>query len=373
MVKKCLLLLLVLIGGLSGARAQTTLIDSIIVDGIYRSYRLYIPASFNAATRPLVLNMHGLGSNAIEQQYYGNFMPIADTVGFYVVMPQGTSINGTTYWNVGFPGSGNVDDVKFLSVLIDTLARRYPIDITRVYATGMSNGGYMAHLLGIRLNNKIAAIASVAGSIVPSVYAGANPGRAVPAMQVHGTADPTVPYPGFAYGVSVDSIVAFWLRNDGCNPIPVQTSVPNTNTADGCTAEHFVWSGGMAGSTLELLRINGGGHSWPGSPAVLGVTNQDFSASAEIWRFFSQYQLSTPTAVGTTTSPAFFHLMPNPARNMLQIDAKGQGVITIYDQAGRLLLTTKEKVVDVSRLPGGNFLLQFNNGREKSSAVFVKE
>jgi polyhydroxybutyrate depolymerase len=373
MVKKCLLLLLVLLSGFSCLKAQTTVVDSFIVDGIYRSYRLYIPASFNAATRPLILNMHGLGSNAIEQQYYGNFMPIADTAGFYVVMPEGTSISGTTYWNVGFPGSGNVDDVKFLSVLIDTLARRYPVDKSRVYATGMSNGGYMAHLLGVSLNNKIAAIASVAGSIVPTVFASANAGRAVPAMQIHGTADATVPYGGFAYGVPVDSLIAFWLRNNGCNTIPLQTAVPNTNTTDGCTADHFVWSGGSGGSTVELFRVNGGAHSWPGAPAVLGVTNQDFSASAEIWRFFRQYRLSGSASVGSGTPTTFFHFAPNPARNILHIDTKEPGPVTVYDLAGKLVLSTTNKVLDVSGLPSGNFLLQFNNGKEKSSAVFAKE
>lgn len=373
MVKKYWLLLLLILGGLSGLKAQTTLVDSIVVDGIYRSYRLYIPASLNAVTRPLILNMHGLGSNAVEQQYYGNFMPIADTAGFYVVMPEGTSVSGTTYWNVGFPGSGNVDDVKFLSVLIDTLARRYPIDKSRVYATGMSNGGYMAHLLGMRLSNKIAAIASVAGSMVSTVYTSAGPGRAVPAMQIHGTADATVPYNGFAYGVPIDSVVAFWVGNDGCNPIPTQTAVPNTNTSDGCTADHFLWSGGKGGSTVELFKVSGGGHSWPGAPAVLGVTNQDFSASAEIWRFFRQYRLSDPTGVGSAAAPAFFHLAPNPVKNILQIDAKEPGVVMVYDQAGKLLLTTKEKVLDVSGLPGGSFVVEFNDGRKKSSAIFVKE
>src|SRR5436305_14547620 len=125
-------------------------------------------------------------------------------------MPQGTSFNGTTFWNVGFPGTPPVNDVKFLSALIDTLAKRYPVDKNRIYATGMSNGGYMAHVLGIELNDKIAAIASVAGSIVPQKYAAASPGRTVPAMEIHGTADSTVPYKGFGlYGIPVDTVLKF--------------------------------------------------------------------------------------------------------------------------------------------------------------------
>ena len=182
MIKNWLVTALLCALTLVTVNAQTTLIDSFRVDGIYRSYRLYIPAGGGGGSRPLILNMHGLGSNAWEQQYYSNFMPVADTAGFYIVMPEGTAYMGTTFWNVGFPGTPNVDDVKFLSALIDTLGRRYPVDKRAVYATGMSNGGYMAHILGIRLNNKIAAIASVAGSIVPAALATAVPGRAVPAM-----------------------------------------------------------------------------------------------------------------------------------------------------------------------------------------------
>lgn len=291
MIKNSFLLVFCCLLALS-AKAQTTIVDSFMVDGAYRSFRLYIPASLTAATRPLILNMHGLGSNAFEQQYYGNFMPIADTAGFYVVMPQGTSFAGTTFWNVGFPGTPNVNDIKFLSALLDTLSKRYPVDKSRVYATGMSNGGYMAHLLGIQLSNKIAAIASVAGSIVPDVYSSLTPGKAVPAMQVHGTADGTVSYNGFAYGVPIDTVVGFWVRNNGCNQTPVQMAVPDVNSSDGCTADHLVWSGGRNGTTVELFRVNGGAHSWPGSLPVLGVTNQDFSASREIWRFFSQYRLT---------------------------------------------------------------------------------
>ncbi len=374
MIKKSLLLVALAIISLRTA-AQTTVLDSFIVDGVYRSFRLYIPAAFNSTTRPLVLNMHGLGSNAFEQQYYGNFMPIADTAGFYVVMPQGLSFAGTTFWNVGFPGTPNVDDVKFLSTLIDTLAKRYPVDKSRVYATGMSNGGYMSHILGIRLSNKVAAIASVAGSIVPDVYSTLSVGKAVPVMQVHGTADATVPYTGFTYGVPIDTVLAFWVRNNSCNKTPVQTTVPDINTTDGCTADHFVWSGGKSGSTVELYRINGGAHSWPGSLPVLGVTNQDFSASREIWRFFSQYRLNAATAVANQAnlSGLQLRLSPNPAKDVLRIEAEGNGSITITDAAGRVVLQSAQKVVDISSLPSGYFIAEYNSGVAKEIASFVKE
>jgi polyhydroxybutyrate depolymerase len=318
--------------------------------------------------------MHGLGSNALQQQYYGNFMPIADTAGFYVVMPQGTSASGTTFWNVGFPGTPNVDDVKFLSLLIDTLSNRYPIDKARIYATGMSNGGYMAHLLGLRLNNKIAAIASVAGSIVPSVYVSANAGKAVPAMQIHGTADATVPYDGFAFGVPIDSVVAFWVRNNHCNAIPSQTTLPDVDPSDGCTAEHYIWNGGQTGVTVELYKVNGGAHSWPGAPAVLGVTNQDFSASAEIWRFFRQYSLrQQATGMNNIQPRQLFYVQPNPATDVLHISSTSAGVAIITDLAGKELLRSAQKDIKLSSLPAGIYILKWQSGADEESMRFVKE
>lgn len=374
MVKKVFLLFASLAICAFSTIAQTTIEDSFKVDGIYRSYRFYIPALITQDMRPLVLNMHGLGSDAIEQQYYSNFMPIADTAGFYIVMPQGTSYNGTTFWNVGFPGSPQVDDVKFLSALIDTLAKRYPIDKGRVYATGMSNGGYMSHLLGIVLNNKIAAIASVTGSIVPQIYATASPGRSVPAMQVHGTADATVPYAGSSIGMPIDSVVGFWVRNNGCNAVPVQTAVPNTNMADGSTATRFVWNGGKGGATVELFRVTGGGHTWPGAPFIIGVTNQDFSASREIWRFFSQYKLSQFTAVERVRlETGSLYVSPNPASGTLHIISPFKGTSAIFDFTGKMMLRSDAKDIDVSAWPGGIYLLEYSNATQSGAVRFIKE
>ena len=180
MVKNLLLAAVLCFGAVFSATGQITVVDSFIVDGIYRSYRLYVPAAFKSPMRPLVINMHGFTSNAIQQEFYTGFDQVADTAGIYVVYPQGTYVNGTAFWNIDYPGTPAVNDVKFVSALIDTLAKRYPVDESRVYATGFSNGGYMSHVLGIRLNNKIAAIASVAGSIVPQKYVTASPGRTVP-------------------------------------------------------------------------------------------------------------------------------------------------------------------------------------------------
>ena len=115
---------------------------TMIHDGLTRTYRLYIPPGYNPDTLyPMVINMHGLGSNAFEEEVYTAFDSIADTAGIIVVYPNG--IGGT--WNIS--STTGTDDVGFLSALIDTVGSQYSIDLNRVFATGMSMGGFMSYRL----------------------------------------------------------------------------------------------------------------------------------------------------------------------------------------------------------------------------------
>ena len=150
------------------ADAQQTINASIINGGIQRDYILYVPANYTGtAAVPLLLNFHGLTSNATQQMFYGDFRSIADTAGFIIVHPEGTlDNNGDTHFNVGW-GASTVDDVAFSSALIDFISAQYNINQDRVYSTGMSNGGFMSFKLACELSNRIAGIASVTGSILP--------------------------------------------------------------------------------------------------------------------------------------------------------------------------------------------------------------
>lgn len=372
MIKKALLLLCALFLQVQ-AEAQTLLADSILIDGSYRHYLLYVPPAYTPGTpAPLVINMHGLGSNDTEQLYYSNLMPLADTAGFLIACPQGNLLFGIRYWNAGFGGTD--DDVAFISNLIDSISAAYTVDAGRVYATGMSNGGYMSYFLACHLSSRIAAVASVTGSMLPGIPDGCTPGRAVPVMQIHGTADSTVPYFGGATSIAVDTLVQFWVNNNHCNPVPVMTPVPDLIPTDGSTAEHYVYNDGDQGSSVELYKIIGGGHTWPGSPFILGVTNQDFNASAEIWRFFSQYTLPPflglePNATARAPLPAY----PNPATEMIRIAAPMQGMATLYDISGRILLTTTTQQLNIRLLPKGVYLLQYRSGGKMITEKVVKQ
>ena len=320
--------------------AQTTIQGNFTHNGINRTYRLYIPAAYNPGFAvPLVLNLHGYSSNALEQELYSNFKPIADTANFLIVHPDGTDDGtGNQFWNsVGAP---NVDDVDFLSALIDTISSNYTVDQNCIYSTGMSNGGFMSHKLACDLGSKITAIASVTGTMTWNEYNNCTPQHPTPVMQVHGTADPIVPYYGSMSVVAVDSVVNFWVLKNNCDSIPIYTSVTDINQNDGCTAEHYLYPNGNNGASVELYKIIDGGHTWPGSLFVIGVTNQDFSASAEIWKFFRKYKLNVLTSQqgnyqGTLNGEKIY---PNPSSGDLTIEFKNVGYRQIYvsDLLGRI-------------------------------------
>jgi len=369
---------------------QITVIGTLKSGGLTRDYRLYKPAIYTGAKPvPLVLNLHGYSSNNFEQEYYGSFHAIADTANFLVVMPNGTIDNqGNRFWNT-FGGTSTVNDVKFIDNLIDTLQKTYNIDPQRIYGTGMSNGGFMSYALACQLNRRIAAIASVTGSmIVPNLNA-CQPKRPVPVMEIHGTADPVVPYTGgtLLNFASVPNVVNAWVNFNKCNQTPLITPVPNTNLTDGSQAERIVYSGGTNGATVEHYKIAGGGHTWPGAAFITGVTNQDFNASYEIWRFFRRYRLD---ALSNADLPenilTHWDIFPNPNHGTVQVNiqlAESAAVrLEVFNLFGQLQTTgldarltagEHQEQLNLQHLPSGIYLMQINSGASQSVKKLVIE
>ncbi|HZH86422.1 MAG TPA: T9SS type A sorting domain-containing protein [Brumimicrobium sp.] len=344
---------------------QTT--NTMTHDGKVREYILYVPQMYDVSVEvPLVINLHGYTSNMTQQLVYGDFRKIADTANFILVVPNGlTDGTGNQHWNF-FQPNGE-DDLGFLSALIDELTSNYAVNTNRVYSTGMSNGGYMSIHLACNLSSKITAVASVTGTMNPFAMSSCSPSRPVPTMLIHGTNDPTVPYNGNTTSASVPNVISHWVNQTNCNTTPILTNVPNTSTTDGCTAEHYLYTGGTNGATVELFKIIDGGHTWPGAPVNIGVTNQDINASKEIWRFFSQFSTSDLVSLQEEFID-FVTLYPNPSKGNIKISPK-QSIerILVLSAEGKVVRSIENitQEITIENLVSGIYFVQIQT-KEKS-------
>lgn len=376
---KSLVLILSLLTAAFLSYTQQTINGSITHDGLQREYILYVPENYTGAFPvPLVLNFHGFGSSASEQMWYSDFRSISDTAGFLLIHPEGTLLNGVTHWNVGGWTIGStVDDIGFTEALIDSLSTIYNIETSRIYATGMSNGGFMSFLLACQLSERIAAIASVTGSMTPETYINSNPQHPTPILQFHGTADEMVPYVGAIWTKSIDDVLQYWAGFNNCNTTPEIEILPDLDPDDGSTVEHFVYDGGDNGVTVEHFKITGGSHTWPGSAINLPGTNYDIDATVEIWNFFSRYDINGLMGItGIELSGdknLNFHIYPNPTNSILNIelDSSEQIEYDLFSTTGERVLigviTSNNQQIDISHLPPNIYFLKIRN---KSFKIF---
>lgn len=355
---------------------QQTINESIVHDNRLRTYILYVPSSYTPDSQvPLVFNFHGYTSNAISQMEYGNFRAIADTAGFIIVHPMGTLFNGNPHWNVGGWTIGSTtDDIGFTDALITEISAKYSIDQDRIYATGMSNGGYMSFLLACQLSQKIAAIASVTGSMTPQTFEACDPQHPTPIMQIHGTSDNVVPYFGANWTESIETVMSYWVNYNNCNTTPTISSLPNINPGDGSTVQHFIYEGGEKGVTSEHYKITGGGHTWPGTSIGGPGTNYDMNASLEIWKFFLRYDLNgliSTTNITQLEEKKDITIYPNPATSVIHIKSEYPKAVDfeLLTLTGKTvlsgLLQSTQYRIDISHLPQGVYLLKTKNTNHK--------
>lgn len=365
---KYITVLLLLTGFIFSSSAQQTINASITHDGIQRDYILYIPELYDGSSAvPLVLNFHGFGSNANQQMFYGDFRDIADTEGFLLVHPEGTTFFGNQFWNVGFPElSSTIDDVGFTEALIDELATLYAIDLDRVYATGMSNGGFMSFLLACQLSEKIAAVASVTGSMTQDTFNDCNAQLPIPVLQIHGTEDDVVLYNENTLSIPIADVISYWVDYNNCETTPTTTTLPDLDVSDGSTIEHSVYEDGDNGITTEHMKVIGGGHTWPGSILNTTGTNQDIDASMEIWLFFSRYDINGQLSVNEFENK-HVSIYPNPTNSNINLSLNFSKEVDyeLFSPLGKQLMngtfTSSNEEIDLSNLPSNIYFLKVGN------------
>jgi polyhydroxybutyrate depolymerase len=240
-----------------------------------RTYRLFVPATYDGRTRlPLVLDLHGSGGTSAGQARTSGFEDVAAREGFAVASPQADGGK----WNVPVHDD-RPDDVAYIGAVIDDIAANLCTDTTRVYATGMSGGARMSSLLGCQLNTRIAAIAPVSGLRWPAPCKG----RAIPVLTFHGLADPQNPYDGKAEGrgdewvESVPDALAGWAAHNGCNPKVI------FEDPDGPGPLSIMrYASCRDGVEVRMIRIDGLGHTW---------TRKEIDTTEVMWQFFKSHHL----------------------------------------------------------------------------------
>lgn len=255
---------------------------------------------------------HGGGGNPGGLKRYSRMDDVADENGFLAVYPAGTGrFRGRLLtWNAGdccgYAGDREVDDVGFVVAMLQDLAARTPVDRTRVFAAGHSNGGMMSYRLAVEIPERLAAVASVAGSMV---VIDPRPSRPISIMHIHSVDDPRAlyegglgpPFPLTTRRVEHPPVMAsieFWVRYNGSDPEPevgpLLRGEPGSPGEDH-TARLYVYRSGREGSEVAHWKLTGAGHGWPGGrsglPAsVIGPPTDIIDASREIWRFFSRFR-----------------------------------------------------------------------------------
>jgi polyhydroxybutyrate depolymerase len=282
-------------------------------DGLVRYYLLRVPAEHPGRTVPVVVALHGLGSEPESIEGMSGLSELADKEGFMAIYPAGIEITQTPDcpkgqpttlrgWNAGGccagPAEDDIDDVGFILRVLEEVDKKVAIDFHRVYAVGMSNGGFMASRLACDVPEIFAAVASVEGGLSTPC----DPDVPVSILYVHGTEDPAVPYdgkPNVAVRIlqecgilpefePIEDTVATWVRQQGCEEEPVREQTVGSVLIR-------TWTSCDDDVCVELCTVTGGGHTWPGSqdrwsyPEATGPC-VDFDASAYIWQFFNKFQ-----------------------------------------------------------------------------------
>lgn len=299
-----------------------------------RPYIIHLPPSYDGTFPfPVVIDLHGGGGSAEGARAMtcpngnlddpGCLDRVADCNGFITVYPDGTPDPGMAAIRTFDAGGGaagyacvsgtacatRVDDVRYFTDLIDTLERDFTIDPSRVFLTGLSNGGAMSQRLACELSDRIAAIAPVAGGNQYAALDYCSPARPVPVLEIHGTADRCWPYTGgrqtcvglvstatLGSFVPIAGTVASWASRNGCRPKAVIENLPDVDPFDGTTVTRISYSGCSRGGDVVLLRVNGGGHTWPGGSSalpfsVVGRLSREFNASTVMWEFFKAHPM----------------------------------------------------------------------------------
>lgn len=273
-----------------------------------RSYRVHVPDGYDGKQDlPLLIVLHGAFSTAGKLEKQSGFSLLADRQGFLVVYPNGMGLFGLLrHWNSGHccgkARKKGIDDVAFISAVIQEVAQRLRVDHSRIYVAGHSNGGMMAYRFAAESEDPVAGIAAVSATI------GGRPSKEDPEwripppeapvslLAIHGREDTHVPYQGGrgerSHGtietISVQDSVDLWVRRDECDSTPMPEHLLSGRVI------RQSWVNCIQQTAVVLYTLEGWDHDWPGGPFFDPLPLDDplrgFDAAAVIWDFLQQHQ-----------------------------------------------------------------------------------
>ncbi len=332
------------VAGWTSAIAQS---DTLSHGGLLRTYSVYVPATADTVLgAPVVMAFHGGFGNSENIENQSGLSDVADEEGFIAVYPMGTGTIPT--WNggecCGFAAREDIDDVGFVDKLIARLAQDYRVDLTRVYATGISNGGAMTYRLACELPHRFAAFGPVAVTFRDATCA---PDLTVPVVHFHSELDENVPMMG---GMGSGPAVVDWL--------PLDSTLSNFASYNSCTSTVdtqvsdsllvTTWTNCATPEPLVKLYLSAdGGHSWPGGQGTIigDPPSGAVDASREMWSFFQQFSRSVTPATepsGRGAGEVRLEVYPNPADDYVTVVVDGAQAnayrLLVFDLAGRVVL-----------------------------------
>ncbi|MCP5038711.1 MAG: hypothetical protein GY945_14050, partial [Rhodobacteraceae bacterium] len=280
----------------------------VIFEGFERDFNLYVPTGLeeNQEPYPLVFVLHGIASTneLVMEKSRGRFNQLADQYGFLVAYPNGLA----RHWAVGEGEAAALvlpkrDDLAFLDQVLTLSGQLFPVDRTRIFATGFSLGGQMSFAWACNRPGLVRAVATVAMTLPEFMIETCRDSTPFGVAMIHGTADPAVPYYGGSFPVgpkprdvflSHDKTLAFFMAQNGCDPAEYQTLVLD-EFDDETSVMRRVWEN-CAGPSLHSYTILAGGHSWPREDqplttrAVVGRVSREITGSDQMWEFFQRFE-----------------------------------------------------------------------------------
>ena len=269
--------------------------------GRTRTFQYHLPMGVKAQA-PLVLALHGRLGQGKNQAELTGLDVVAESGGFIVVYPDGVQRSWADGRGTTPADKQGVDDVGFLTALVDHFIEKFGADRRRVYAAGMSNGAMMSYRLACERADRFAAIAPVAAQMGKKLAGRCTPSRPVPVISFVGTEDPLVPFAGGEVSgdrgpvLSVAETLAKWATFAGCEGKPAVTQPPDPEPGDATRVRREAHGPCREGAEVVFYVVEGGGHGWPGgsrylSERLVGRMTQDIDASSTVWEFLQRFKL----------------------------------------------------------------------------------